>query len=273
MAIETDVASHYGNADIAERIVAALKAANQPLTVDALSVLDHFHGRGIVATKELVELLKPQPGEHLLDIGSGIGGPARWIASKCDVHVTGVDLTPEFCAAAEALNRLTGLANRVTITNGSALALPVPDNAFDRAYSQNVVMNIADKRQFYREAFRALKPGGVLALSNLCAGNGEPLIYPVPWAETAATSFLATPAEMEADLRAAGFEIVTLRDTTEDVEPATRRNRERLESEGLGALGTHLILGERLRQMQINSSLNLEHGRVATVEALVRKPS
>src|ERR1700733_8855191 len=202
MATETDVAQHYGSAGIADRILAAVKAANggdAPVTVEALSVLDHFHGRGIVATKELVELLKPRPGEHILDIGSGIGGPARWIAATCDVYVTGVDLTPEFCAAAEALNRATGLAEQVTIRNGSALALPVPDNAFDRAYSQNVIMNIADKPQFYREAFRALRPGGMLALSNLCLGSGGAIVYPVPWAETAATSLLVSPADMERD--------------------------------------------------------------------------
>src|SRR5580704_7465517 len=224
MAIESDVACHYGNAGIAERILAALRAANgadAPVTVDALSVLDHFHGRGIAATQELVELLKPEPGEHILDIGSGIGGPARWFAAKCGVRVTGVDLTPEFCAAARALNQATGLADRVTIRNGSALALPVPDNEFDRAYSQNVIMNIADKRGFYREAFRALRPGGVLALSNACSGVGE-LVYPVPWAETAATSFLASPDEMAADLRAAGFEIVAFRDTTDEVMPAVQ---------------------------------------------------
>jgi len=276
MAIETDVARHYGNRGIAERILAALGEANgaeRPVTVEALSVLDHFHGRGIAATQELVELLKPEPGEHILDIGSGIGGPARWIAAKCGVRITGVDLTPEFCAAAEALNRATGLADRVTIKQGSALALPVPDNAFNRAYSQNVVMNIADKPQFYREAFRALRPGGVLALSNLCLGSsGGDLVYPVPWAETAATSFLATPEDMERDLRAAGFAVASFRDTSPDILPAQRRNRERLEREGLPVLGTHLILGQRLLGMQVNSSRNLEAGLVATIEALVRKP-
>ena len=275
MAIESDVAGHYGNAGIAERVLAALRVANgpaAPITVEALSVLDHFHGRGIVATKELVALLKPQPGEHILDIGSGIGGPARWFAAKCEVHVTGVDLTPEFCAAAEALNLVTGLEDRVTIKRGSALALPVPDATFDRAYSQNVIMNIADKRGFYREVFRALKPGGMLALSNLCRGGAGEFLYPVPWAETAATSFLATPDEMRADLLAVGFEIDAFHDTTEATLPAAIRNRERLERDGLPALGTHLIMGERLREMQINSARNQEAGLGRTIEALVRKP-
>jgi len=276
MAIETDVARHYGKAGIAERVLAALHDAHGPealITVDALSVLDHFHGRGIVATKELVALLKPKPGEHLLDIGSGIGGPARWFAAKCVVFVTGVDLTPEFCAAAEVLNRATGLADRVTIKNGSALALPVADNFFDRAYSQNVIMNIADKRQFYREAFRALKPGGVLALSNLCRGAAGDFRYPVPWAETAATSFLATPDEMRADLLAVGFEIAVFNDTTAGTLPATIRNRERLERDGLGALGIHLIMGPRILEMQINSARNQEAGLSRTIEALVKKPA
>lgn len=275
MAIETDVAQHYGISGIAERILAALKAANgadAPVTVEALSVLDHFHGRGIVATKELVELLKPQAGEHVLDIGSGIGGPARWFAAKCGVRVTGVDLTPEFCAAAEALNRATGLADRITIKNGSALALPVDDNSFDRAYSQNVIMNIENKLQFYREACRALKPGGVLALSNLCRGKDGAFRYPVPWAETPATSFLVTPEEMRAQLIDVGFEIVVFHDTTAETLPATIRNRERLEREGLGTLGTHLIMGERLLEMQLNSARNQEDGLGRTIEALARKP-
>src|ERR1051325_7994186 len=109
---------------------------------------------------------------------------------------TGVDLTPEFCAAAKALNAATGLADRVAILKGSALALPVPNAAFDAAYSQNVIMNIADKKLFYREASPPLRPGGGLALSSVGAGpSGEPY-FPVPGATARDTSFLATPEEM-----------------------------------------------------------------------------
>ncbi len=273
--IEEEVARHYGNAGIAARVLAALREAqgpDAPVTVDALAPLDQFHGRGPAATRELVALLQPQQGERLLDIGSGIGGPARWIAAKFGCHVTGVDLTPEFCSAAEALNAASGMKDQVTIIRGSALALPVPDGAFDAAYSQNVIMNIADKALFYREAFRALRPGGRLALSNLCAGAAGAPYYPVPWATTSETSFLATPQAMRADLVAAGFEIADFRDTTAATQEAQRRNRERLEQGDLPRVAANIILGARSRQMQINSLRNTEEGRCAVIEALVRKP-
>jgi SAM-dependent methyltransferase len=275
MSTANSVARHYGSAGLAERVLAAWRAANGPEarpTPEALAPFDHFHGRGVLATQEIAAQLALKPGERILDIGSGIGGPARWFAATFAVAVTGVDLTPEFCAAAEALNAATGLADRVTIIPGSALALPVPDGAFDAAYSQNVIMNIADKRLFYREAFRALRPGGRFALSNLCAGpNGEPY-FPVPWATTRDTSFLGTPEEMRADLLAAGFAIADFRDITDATREAQRRTRERIDKGEVPKIAVDIIMGERAREMQWNSIRSIEEGRGLAIEALVRKP-
>jgi ubiquinone/menaquinone biosynthesis C-methylase UbiE len=272
---QNPVAHHYGSSGIADRILAALRQVNgpdAPITPEGLAPIDHFHGRGVLATEELVALLKPGPGERLLDIGSGVGGPARWIAARCGVHVIGVDLTPEFCVAARALNAACGMTDRVTIIEGSALDLPVPDAAFDRAYSQNVVMNIADKPRFYREAFRALRPGGLLALSNTCAGEEGDPYFPVPWATTRDTSFLATVERTRADLAASGFEIVSFEDTTETHKAASLREMVRLEAAELPVLSPRLLMGERLREMRINSVRSLADGRIRSVEVLARRP-
>jgi len=135
-----------------------------------------------------------------------------------------------------------------------------------------VIMNIADKPLFYREAFRVLRPGGRLALSNLCAGPGGEPYFPVPWATTRDTSFLATPESMRADLVAAGFEIAGFHDITAAMREAQHRIREQISDGSMPRIAVDIIMGERASQMQLNSIRTIEDGRGIAIEALARKP-
>jgi sarcosine/dimethylglycine N-methyltransferase len=270
------VEEHYATESIAARVLTALRNVNGPdvaITPDTLAPIDHFHRRGVIETEELAAVLQPKASDHLLDIGCGIGGPARWIAAKYGCLVTGVDLTPEFCVAARELNMATGLADRVRILDGSALALPMPDDSFDHAYSQAALMNISDKLGVFREAFRVLRSGGSLALSLAGAGSaGEPH-YPLPWATTTAISFLATPDEIGRDLLAAGFQIVFVRDHGAALAGGLPAVIKQLETEGLPPLGPHIVAGEKDKEWRINVMRSLVDGRLSMIEALARKPA
>ena len=212
------ITDHYTSGDLLARLEARLREDGvdpaQP-TVEALAPYDHFHGRGLEATEDMAARLRVAETDHILDIGSGLGGPARYLARRFGCRVSGIDLTAEFCDIARHLTALLGYENRVSIRQGDALAMPYDDASFDGAYSMNVSMNIADKRALYREIRRVLKPGAWLVLSEAAQGPGGRPDYPTPWARTAASSFLATEAETRASLEACGFAIEVLRDTTE----------------------------------------------------------
>jgi sarcosine/dimethylglycine N-methyltransferase len=272
---EAQVQRHYTSEGITARVLAALRNVSGPevpIAPDTLAPIDHFHGKGAIATEELAAVLQPKASDHLLDIDCGIGGPARWIAAKYGCRVTGVDLTAEFCEAARELNSLTGLADRVEILHASAVSLPVPDDSFDRAYSHAALMNISDKRAVFREALRVLCPGGSLALSLAGAGPaGEPH-YPLPWATTSDISFLATPDEIRHDLAAAGFRIVFVRDTSAALATTLAPVLKRRETEVLPPLGEHIVTGEDAKEWRSNWIHSLAEGRLSMIEALARKP-
>jgi sarcosine/dimethylglycine N-methyltransferase len=275
MDMQGEIERHYASEAIAERVLAALREAYGPdvrITPDALAPLDHFHGRGVVATEALSTRLAPQAGDRLLDIGSGIGGPARWMAAHFGCHVTGIDLTRAFCDAAEILSNACGMSDQVRIVQGSATDLPFPDQSFDRAYSQNVLMNIADKRRFYREAFRVLRPGGLLAVDQTALGPNGPPRYPQPWASVAEASFLAKPEEIRSDSAAAGFDIVILRDGTDEAIAFQQEMRRRVQAEGPPRLGLDVLLGDRFRELMRNSADSLAEQRTSIIQCLLRRP-
>ena len=269
------IADHYTSGELQERLNAALRDdgvdPDRP-TIETLAPYDQFHGRGMEATEEIAGMLKVAATDHLLDVGSGIGGPGRFMAQRFGCKVTGIDLTAEFCDVARHLTRLLGMQSKVHFEQGDALAMPFADATFDGAYSMNVSMNIADKAAFYREIRRVLKPGGWLMLSELAQGPGGPLDYPTPWAATAASSFLATPEETRAGLEAAGFEIAAFRNAADDMKAYAVRVRAMLDrGEKHPHRAVQLMHGDIAAVAMKNTSKGGAEGRIVPIEVLSRR--
>jgi ubiquinone/menaquinone biosynthesis C-methylase UbiE len=212
MADRTDlVETHYTQGSLLARVFGYLVESGldpDNLTCEDLFACDQMHGRGIAATREHVEHAVLSPGMRVLDVGCGIGGSARYIATACDCQVTGIDITGELIEVARELTRRCGLADRVAFQRASALDMPFEDAEFDHVWSHNVIMNIKDKVGLTREFARVLKPGGRYSCAEFMAGpKGEPH-YPLPWASDASSSFLVTPETLREYLDSAGFAIV-----------------------------------------------------------------
>jgi SAM-dependent methyltransferase len=156
----------------------------------------------------LAALASVQPGERVLDVGAGIGGPARVLAARLGAQVTALDATERFCALAERLTRGAGLADRVRVVHGDALALPFEDASFDLAWTQAVAQNIADKERLVAELARVVAPGGRVAMFEIVAGPGGAIEFPVPWANRPDQSWLVPASELRALLEAAPLELV-----------------------------------------------------------------
>ena len=288
----TEIAAHYSTdatqQPLLDRLLAALAADGadpQRPTITTLAPYDQFHGRGLDATRDIADQLAAhiRTGHHLLDIGCGIGGPARYFAQRFGCRVTGIDLTPEFCEVARALGELvqgTLAANgetalpEVRFELGNALAMPFAGASFDGAYSMNVSMNIADKAAFYREIHRVLRPGGWLMLSEIARGSADaaPPEFPTPWASTATGSFLATADETRDGLVQAGFEVVELRSTRAQALEFAALSRAAV---ARGELPPHrsvkLVHGDIGPQATTNSARALADGRVEPIEVLARR--
>lgn len=265
---------HYARAGLGDSLLAALvKAGKDPdrLTPQDLAPVDEFHIRGRAATLELAFAAGLGASHHVLDVGCGIGGTARCLAHEFGCRVTGIDLTEEYCRAAEMLSARAGFADRVDYRQGDATHQPFEDDTFDVVWSEHAAMNIPDKARLYAEMHRVLKPGGTLALHDVLAGPSGPVVFPVPWARTADTSFLVNPQELRQLLEAAGFTIVNWTDRTEAARAWFVALAEKIRRDGLPSLGFHLLLGAEFPAMAQNQRRNLEEGRIVLTQVIARK--
>ena len=275
MSDASDISGHYTSGDLLARLEARLREDGldpAQATVEALAPYDHFHGRGLEATEDMAGLLPISRTDRVLDVGCGLGGPARYLAGRFGCRVSGIDLTAEFCDVARHLTALLGFEDRVSVSQGDALAMPFDDATFDGAYSMNVSMNIADKRALYREIHRVLRPGAWLMLSEAAQGPGGAPDFPTPWARTAASSFLATQAETCASLEACGFAIESLRETTEAALAYGARSRALVEAGGKPLhRAVSLIHGALAEDAAANSARALRERRTVPIELLCRR--
>jgi ubiquinone/menaquinone biosynthesis C-methylase UbiE len=272
---DSKIVEHYATGGLLARFESALRADGvDPAhpTIEALAPYDQFHGRGLEATKDMAALVAVRPTDHLLDVGSGLGGPARWFATRFGCRVTGIDLTPEFCAIAEHFTRLVGLNARVRFQVGNALAMPFDDSEFEGAYSMFVSMNIPDKAQLYREIHRVLKSGGWLVLSEIVRGENGDVMYPMPWAATAAESFLLTADDARKELRSVGFEVEQVKNDLQRALDFGMRSRAMVERGEMPPYRANaLIHGDIAGATLANVARGYQDGSLIPIEVVARK--
>jgi ubiquinone/menaquinone biosynthesis C-methylase UbiE len=266
-AIDTaSISKYWGRENLGQTILDALAAAGKnldALTINDLAATDHFHSGGMPATVRLARLAGLQPGTRVLDVGGGLGGPARTLAVEFGCSVTAVDLTESYVRAATMLTERLRLADRVTHYVGNALTLPFDDGAFDAVWTQNSGMNIADKEQLYAGLYRVLRLGGLLAIQEPMAGPVQPAIFPVMWAREPSQSFLRTPAEMRGLIERTGFRVRVWDDITAEVAgPAMTPPPHAIQ---------RLIMGEALSAITQAGQQNREEGRIVMVQAVLKR--
>lgn len=269
------IADHWGKGDVYALILSALQEASRSpdnLTVEDLAPVDHFHARGFPATIELGDRLPIEPDHHILDIGCGLGGPARYLAKRFRCSVSGIDITESFVVAANKLTSLVGMEDQVTIEHGDGHRLPYADGIFDGAYTQHVTMNVADRGQFFAEAYRVLKPGAFFALSEHGLGPAGNPHYPLPWSEDGRGAYLVSPSDTRTFLEVAGFEDIVIEDTGAKYLVAYKKAMELAAQGALPPFGVHILMGTSAPQKTRNAARNIEEGRTHPVQVICRKP-
>ena len=261
---------HYSRGNLMEMIdVGLVESGLDPhqLEPEVLAPVEEFHTFGRAATVALADAVELSKADRVLDVGSGLGGAARLLSRDFGCHVTGVDLTDEFCRVARELNRRVGLDDQIDIRRGDALDLPFVDGEFSVVWTQHVSMNVADKQRFSGEMRRVVPPGGRLAFFDILAGPNQPIHFPVPWAVDERMSFLASALETQATIASAGFRTQLWEDVTEDAIQFYKVTGEAAAEESQPPLGLHLVMPNMAEKLT-NLKRNAEEGRIIVVRCV-----
>ncbi len=273
---QDDVRKHYGIPELAAKVISALESvgiSTQQLKPEQLYPFDQLHGRNIEATRDHVGRLALKRGESVLDVGSGVGGPARYIATTTGAKVTGLDLTPEFVATAQELSKRTGLDGEVAFQQGDALAMPFDAAKFDAALCLYVAMNIEAKAKLASEIARVLKPGGRLVWSEVVLGAESEPQFPLPWARDPAFSFLVKPDFLRQAVESSGLRIVEWIDERPVILDWIKASQQAAASgPPPAATGIHgMLLGADFPERRKNYARNLMEGRIGSVALVAEK--
>jgi ubiquinone/menaquinone biosynthesis C-methylase UbiE len=273
MTTEQQVAKHYSSGKLEQNLLAALTAAGKDidkLKSEDLSGVDEMHLGGRLATIELAKDLGLVKDMQMLDVGSGLGGPARYFAEFRGCRVTGIDLTEEFVAVAKMITRRCGLGERATFKQASALDLPFADASFDAATMIHVGMNISDKAKVFGEVRRVVKKGGRFGVYDIMGMGAGELPFPMPWAAGSATSFVEPPETYRTLLKQAGFTLEAEHNRREFCMNIFKEMRERMAKEGPSPLGAHIIMGDGAKERLDNVKNVLEKGAIAPIAMIAR---
>lgn len=272
---ETDVNNHYAVGELMDRVTTGLTKAGKDLDmlkVDDLAPCDEFHSRGRVATLELAALANITPDTRVLDVGCGLGGTARHLACEYGCHVTGIDLTDEYIEVGRKLTRMVNMQDKVELWQGSALNIPFEDENFDVVWTEHVQMNISDKKKFYSEIARVLKPGGVFLFHDIFRGpSKEEPVYPAPWAEVASLSALETDSNVKKIIEGCGLEIEEWIGKVDESVEAFEKVLSKVAVSGPPPLGIHLLMGKTARTKIENYIFNMKEERLVVALGIAKK--
>lgn len=269
------ISTHYRHTSLLPAIRAGLEKQGinpENASVEDLGPVDEFHIGGRAASEHFLDQLEITPSQNLLDIGCGLGGSARFAAKTYGARVAGVDLTPEYIEAGQVLCNWVGLSDQIELKQGSALSLPYQDASFDGAYMMHVGMNIEDKQTLFSEVFRVLKPGAKFGIYDIMKTNDEELVYPVPWATTSETSWVAGPDQYRHALENNGFRIAAENNRRDFAMSFFKKMKEAgIAAGGPPPLGLHVLMQQTTAEKIPNMVANLAENRIAPIEMIAVK--